>query len=98
MMPPNADMRVARERALVGLERRARRPRAARVVVLDDRARRDARTRRPAAGAASRSSTLLNDSSLPCELADHREHVHARADLRVVGGALVRVLAVRRGR
>ena len=28
------------------------------------------------------------------ELAHHREHVHARAGLRVVGGALVRVLAV----
>ena len=31
---------------------------------------------------------------LAAELGDHREHVGARADLRVVGGALVRVLAV----
>ena len=31
---------------------------------------------------------------LAAELRDHRQHVRARADLRVVGGALVRVLAV----
>ena len=57
------------ERLVEGLERRAADRDAARVVVLDDRARRAARTPRSAGAPESRSSRLLNDSSLPCELA-----------------------------
>ena len=44
--------------------------------------------------AESRSSRLLNDRSLPCELVDHRQEVRPSPDLDVVGGALVWVLAV----
>ena len=37
---------------------------------------------------------LLNESGFPCSCSTRREHVRARASLRVVDGLLVRVLAV----
>ena len=86
--------RVARERRAVGLEHRAADGDAARVVVLDDRARRQLELLRQQARGVE-VEHVVERQLLAAELADHREHVHARAGLRVVGGALVRVLAVR---
>ena len=85
--------RVARERALVGLERRACRRAAARVVVLDDRAGRELELlhQQPRGVEVEH---VVERQLVAAELPHLREHVHARADLLVVGGALVRVLAV----
>ena len=86
-------LRIAGERALVGLARRAADRDPARVVVLDDRAGRDAELVDQQA-ARVQVEHVVEREVLARDLLDHREHVHARADLRVVGGALVRVLAV----
>ena len=85
--------RVAREGALVGLQRGRAERRAARVVVLDDHARGDLELAHHGARRVEVQDVVVGDL-LAVVLLDLRQHVHARADLRVVGGALVRVLAV----
>ena len=86
--------RIGGERRLVGLEQRSADGRAARVVVLDDDRRRqlellDQPARRVEV------EQVVERQLLAVQLRHHRQQVRARAGLRVVGGALVRVLAVR---
>jgi len=85
--------RVGRKRALVGLQRAGAERDAAGVVVLDD----DARGLGEIAHEAARGvevEQVVERQLLAVMLLDHRQHVHPRADLVVVGGPLVGVLAV----
>ena len=86
-------LRVAGERALVGLERGRSDRYPAWVVVLDDHARRDLELGQQQATGVEIEQVVERDR-LAAELGDHREHVGPRADLLVVGGALVGVLTV----
>ena len=92
--PAERAHRVGGEGALVGVEPRPPDGRAARVVVLDDHARRDLELARDPPRAVE-VEQVVERELLAVVLLDHRQHVHPRADLRVVRGALVRVLAVR---
>ena len=87
-------LRIGGERLVERLARRRADRRAARVVVLDDRRRRAARTRSTSRRPESRSSRLLNDSSLPCSFDTIDSRCVRAPACGVVGRALVRVLAV----
>ncbi len=90
--------RVALERGAVGAREVGGDGGAARVVVLDDHAGgRVAEVAQEGAGRVEVEDVVVGDL-LAVVLADLREHVGARADLGVVGAALVRVLAVRQVR
>ena len=92
-IPPNADIGSQANALPVGVERIGPDRHTTRVVVLDDHARRSSNSA-SSCWPASRSSRLLNEIGLPPQLRDLREHVGGRADLLVVGGALVRVLTI----
>ena len=86
--------RVARERALIGLERASAptaTPHGLLCLTITH-----AGTWNSASSSARgvEVEQVVERQLLAAELRDHREHVRPRADLRVVGAALVRVLAV----
>ena len=96
MMPPKALTGSPANALRYASSPSSPRPRAARVVVLDDHARRPlvADLGEHRAGAVE-VEDVVERQLLAVQLAHAREHAAARADLRVEGRPLVRVLAVR---
>ena len=86
--------RIGREGALVGLQRVGAERRSARVVVLDDHAGGLAEVGHDAAHRVE-VEQVVERQLLAVVLLDHRQQMRPCADLLVVRGALVRVLAVR---
>ena len=93
-MPPYAEIGSEASACCVGLLDRRRDGDAARVRVLDDHARRQRELAREQACGGEVVEVVVREL-LAVQLLDAREQVHAGARLRVVRGALVRVLAVR---
>ncbi len=85
--------RIGRERALVRLQSGGTDRRAARVVVLEDHARRLVEVAHDRARRVE-VEQVVERQLLAVVLLDHRQQVHPRADLLVVRRPLVRVLAV----